>query len=330
MIGLLKQKTPANILVLFVFGILIKLPIFRHPYQPSANAADGILYRNIIDALNSYGKSSPIIFPILAYLLIFTQALQLNKLINDQRMMQKTTYLPAASYLLVTSLQHDWNLFSPNLLVNSLVLLVFNGLFRLYNQQRAKGIIFNIGLAIGISAFLFLPSILFYAWLLFGLLVMRPVRLNEWLICLLGVTAPFYFYAAYLFIVERWSWDKLIQPFSFETPQLEQSFWLATSGFLLIVPFLVGGYYVQDHLRRMLIQVRKGWSLFLIYLLFALFIPFLSKSSESLANWVLIVIPFAAFHACAYLYPPQRWFPVIIFWVSVLFVLAYQYFGSGW
>lgn len=113
MISLLKQKTPANILILFVFGILIKLPIFKDPYQPTAIAADGILYRNIIDVLGSYGKSTPVIFPILAYLLIFTQALQLNKLINDQRMMQKTTYLPAASYLLVTSLQHDWNLFRP-------------------------------------------------------------------------------------------------------------------------------------------------------------------------------------------------------------------------
>ena len=286
-----------------------------------------MLYQSITGFLNSY---DPVIFPVIAYLLLFSQALQLNKLINDQRMMQRVTYLPAASYLLVTSLQPDWNVFSPSLLVNSLVLLVFNGLFRLYNLQRAKVIIFNIGLAIGISAFLFFPSIVLYLWLLFGLLVMRPVRVNEWLICLVGVTTPFYFYAAYLFIKGKWSWENLIRPFSFEIPRLEQSFWLAASGLLLVVPFLIGGYHIQDNLRRMLIQVRKGWSIFLIYLLFALFIPFLSKSSTSLENWVLIVIPFAAFHACAYLYPPQRWAPMVIFWVSVLFVLAYQYYGPGW
>lgn len=330
MIGLLKQKTPANILVLFVFGILIKLPVFRQAYQPAADPADGILYRAIVNFLAEYGKSTPVIFPIITYLLIFTQAMQLNKLINEQRMMQRLTYFPAASYLIVTSLQPDWNIFSPSLLVNTLVLLVFYGLFKLYNQQRAKGIIFNIGLAIGICSFIFFPTIIFYVWLLFGLLVMRPVRLNEWLICLVGVTTPYYFYAAYLFITEKWSWQNLVQPFSFEIPKLEQSFWLAASTFLLVVPFLVGGYYVQDHLRRMLIQVRKGWSLFLIYLLFAMFIPFLGHSTASLENWILIITPFAAFHACAYLYPPQRWFPVVIFWVSILFILAYQYYGTGW
>jgi hypothetical protein len=32
-----------------------------------------------------------------------------------------------------------------------------------------------------------------------------------------------------------------------------------------MVPFLTGGYFIQDNLRRMLIQIRKGWSLILLY-----------------------------------------------------------------
>ena len=244
--------------------------------------------------------------------------------------MQRITFLPAASFLLITSLLTEGNIISAPMLVNTLVLFVFQGLFKIYNQQNIKGNIFNIGLAIGISSFIFFPSVILFGWLLFALMVMRAVKINEWFICLLGVTAPFYFYAAWMLINNVWSWDKLVAPITISVPVPGQSLWLAISTFLLVLPFLIGGYFVQENLRKMLIQVRKNWSLMLIYLLFALFIPFLNNQTTGFVNWILIVVPFAAFHACTYLYPPQRWIPVVIFWLSVLFVLVYQYSGPGW
>lgn len=330
MIGLFKQKTPANFLFVFVLGILIKLPLFRHTDLPRPDEQAGILYKTIVSLLNSFGDKSAGIYAVLTYLILFSQAMQLNKLINDHRMMQRATFLPAASYLLITSLMPEWNFFSAPLLVNSLVLLVFTGLYKLYNQQHVKGYIFNIGFAIGLGSFIFFPSIILFGWLLFALMVMRTVRINEWLICLLGVTAPFYFYTAYLIMTDSWGWDRLFTSFHISVPTPEQSIWLALSSSILIIPFLIGGYFVQENLRKMLIQVRKNWSLLLIYLLFALFVPFLNNKTSGFENWILIAVPFAAFHACTYLYLPQRWFPVLIFWLSIVFVLAYQYAGPGW
>jgi hypothetical protein len=80
----------------------------------------------------------------------------------------------------------------------------------------------------------------------------------------------------------------------------------------------------------MLIQVRKNWSLLFIYLLFVLFIPFLNNENTGFENWILITIPIAAFHACAYIYTKKAWLPSLIFWVIVLFVFIYQYMGTGW
>jgi hypothetical protein len=328
-IGLLKQKTAANILILFVLGILIRLPAFKNVALPKQDVHDAFLYREIIYAIKALSGNA-FFFAGITYLLLFTQALQLNKLINDQRMMQRNTYLPAAAYLLVTALVPDWNVFSAPLCVNSLVLLVFNNLFRLHNQYHAKAAVFNVGLLTGIASFIFFPSAVLFVWLILGLMVMRPVRLNEWLIGLVGFTSPYYFYAAYLLLTDNWSWQQLLKPLMINIPSPEQSIWLAASGFLLVFPFLIGGYYVQENLRRMLIQVRKNWSLFLIFLFFVLVIPFLSSKSAGLETWMLITIPFAAFHACAYLYPLQRWFPVIIFWITILYILYYQYFGPGW
>ena len=329
MIAIFKQKTPANIFVLLVFGILLKLPMFREPHIPSIRDQDGVLFQAIIRFLEPTGRDWPLLYPLLTFLLIFFQAVLLNRFINNQRMMNRSTYFPAMAYLLITSLFPEWNYFSPSLLVNSILLFVMIALFRIYNQPQARGTIFNIGLGLGICSFLLLASLTFLIWILLALMVMRPFRLNEWLICILGVTTPFYFYAVYIFIDGGWNWNEILPFFSIGLPDVGRSIWLAGSAFLIVVRFLAGGYYVQDSLRRMLIQVRKGWSLLLLFLLGAIFLPFVNNTG-TFENWVLAAIPLAAFHACTYLYATFRIIPLLLFWLTVAFVIGYQYGGPGW
>jgi len=328
-IGIFKQKTPANILLLLVFGLLIKLPMFMHPHVTAIQSKDGFLFHAILNFLQPTGKSNPVIYPLLAFVLLFTQAISLTRLINKFRMMNRPNYLPGLAYLLTTSFFPEWNYFSAPLLINTLLIFVLGWLFKIYNTTRGKGIIFNVGLTIGISTFIFFPSLTFMIWVLFALMVMRPFRINEWLLCLLGVTSPYYFYGVYLFFTNQWSLGKIIPYLTIQVPSLQQSIWLAVSSLLLMVPFLTGGYFIQDNLRRMLIQVRKGWSILLIYLLVAIFVPFVN-TSNTFENWIMAAVPFSAFHACTYFYPPRKLFPLILFWVSLVFVLLYQYYGPGW
>ncbi len=329
MTGIFKQKSPANIIVLLVFGVLIKLPIFLYPHVPQPKTTDGALFTWLLGFLSPTGKSFPLIYPILTYTIIYLQAISLTSFINNQRMMSKPNYFPGMAYMLITSLFPEWNLFSAPLLVNGILVLVLSRLFKTYNQQAALGTVFNIGLALGIASFIFFPAVTFIIWILLALAVMRPFRLNEWIVCITGVTTPFYFFGVYLFLTDQWNWQEIWPTFSLQLPGIRQSAWLAGSVFLLAVPFLAGGYFVQDSLRRMLIQVRKGWSLLLLYLLGALLIPFVN-STDTLENWIMAAIPLAAFHACTYLYATYRILPLILFWVTVAFVLGYQYYFHGW
>jgi len=328
-IGIFKQKTPANIFLLLVFGVLIKLPMFLHPHLPTGKAGDGVLFEAILALLKSPGTATPFIYPAISFGLLFLQSIILTRFINSQRMISRPTFFPGMAYLLITSLLPEWNYFSAPLIVNTILLFVLSGLFKIYHQPDARSSIFNIGIALGIASFLFFPAITFLIWILLALAVMRPFRLNEWVLCIAGIAAPFYFYAVYLFIDDKWSWNNLMPYFSVGIPSIRQSAWLAGSAFLLVVPFLGGGYYVQDNLRKMLIQVRKGWSLLLLYLLGAIFIPFVN-SSDTFENWVMAAIPFAAFHACTYLYSTLRIIPLLLFWLTVAFILGYQYYGEGW
>lgn len=330
MTGIFKQKNPANVFLLLIFGVLIKLPLFLHSHIPEPRPSDGILFKWILDVLRPYGTGFPVLYAFLAFGFLYLQALLLTNFINAQRMMSRPNYFPGMAYLLITSLFPEWNYFSAPLLVNFILVLVLSRLFRIYNQPSALGSVFNIGLSLGIASFLFFPSVTFIVWILLALAVMRPFRLNEWIVCILGVTTPFYFYAVYLFVTDQWSWSSLWPYFTIRLPAIKQSVWLAGSVFLLAVPFLTGGYYVQESLRRMLIQVRKGWSLLLLYLLGALFLPFVN-STDTFENWIMAAIPLAAFHACTYLYATFRIFPLILFWLTVAFILGYQYYYMlGW
>lgn len=303
--------------------------MFRHVHVVQARPEDGILYQAILKFIAPANNSNSIIYPALAFALLFIQAITLTRFINGQRMMNRPSYFPGMAYLIITSLLPEWNYFSAPLIVNTILLFVLAGLFRIYNQPNAKGPIFNIGLALGVASFIFFPSLTFIVWILLALAVMRPFRLNEWVLCIVGVTTPFYFFAVYLFIDDKWSWHNFLPYFSVGLPALKQSIWLAGSAFLLAVPFLIGGYYVQDSLRKMLIQVRKGWSLILLYLLGAVFIPFVNSSGD-FENWVIAAIPFAAFHASTYYYTSLRIIPLLLFWLSIAFILGYQYAGPGW
>lgn len=325
MIGIFKQKNPANVFLLLVFGILIKIPMFLHPHVPVPKTEHGILFQKFLIFLEPAGHSSPVIYSLIAYALLFLQAILLNRFMNTQRMMSRPGFFPGMSYMLITSLLPEWNYFSAPLIINTILLFVLSGLFKIYNQQNVKGAIFNIGLALGIASFIFFPAITFLIWILLALAVMRPFRLNEWVLCIVGVITPYYFYGIYLFIKDQWSLQNLFPHFSVGLPVITQSAWLAGSAFLLIVPFLSGGYFVQNNLRRMLIQVRKGWSLLLLYLLGAIFIPFVNNS-DTFENWVITAIPFAAFHACTYLYSTIRIMPLLLFWLTVAFILGYQYY----
>lgn len=326
MIGVFKQKSPGNVVILIIFGLLLKLPLFIHPRPTVAKEVDGRLFQWFISILPA---DNTLISSVLAFALLYVQALLLNYLMNEYRMMAKPSFLPAMSYLLITSLLPEWNYLSAPLVANTFIIWMLISLFRLYNAGNAKGQVYNIGLIAGISSYIYFPSVAFTICVLLGLLVLKAFRLNELVLFLLGFLTPYYFFALYLFLVNGLSAANFLPHVSIRVPVIKSSIWLAASTLLLTVPFLLGGYYVQAHLRKMLIQVRKNWSILLFYLLLAFFVPFIN-SDHSFFSWVLVTAPFACFHACCYFYAPSRWLPLLLFFLTVGFVLYQQYQTPAW
>jgi hypothetical protein len=324
-IAVFKQKSPGNVGLLFIFGLLLKLPLFLHPKAVVVQDTDGRLYQWLIDAL----PQDQLLFSIISFGLLYMQAMMLNYLVNAYRMIARPTYLAAMAYLVVTSLLPEWNYLSSPLLANTFIIWMFILLFRLYNAANARPQVYNIGLIAGISSYIFFPSTAFVVCVLLGLLILKPFRVNEIALFILGWLTLYYFHAVYLFLNDQLSIINFFPHVSFKVPVIKSSIPLAAGTLLLAIPFLIGGYYVQTHLRKMLIQVRKNWSILLLYLVLAFFVPFIN-SDQTFHTWILVTAPFTAFHACAYFYPPRRWLPLILFFITVGYILYQQYGTQTW
>jgi hypothetical protein len=324
LVAIFKQKSQANAFVLLIYALVLKFSIFIHPSVPTEREGDSYLFTHLLMGLISLFKGMPVFFSVITFLLLFTQATLFNRICNHQKIFPKTNFLPGMSYILITSLIPSWNYFSAPLLVNSIMIWVFYQMTELYNTNRSDASIFNIGALTGLVTLIYQPAISFLLLLFFALLVMRPFRVREWVMGVLGFTSPYYFLFLILYLSNQWNWKNVVPSILFRLPAIPTTIWITCGILLLIVPFLIGGFFVQANLNKMLIQYRKNWSLLLFYLIVAVLIILIDRSNYY-ENWIVTAVPFAAFHAAAYFYSNDKVLLRIMHWVTFVFILWMNY-----
>jgi hypothetical protein len=298
--------------------------MFLHPKVPQEQMIDGFLYRLLLKWLQPLAGGFPVIYAIIAFLLLYTQAVSFNKMVNELRLMQKPNYLTGMSYLLITSLFAEWNMLSAPLIINTMLIWVWARMSSLHNDNSPKTSLFNIGIAIGLSTFFYFPSLAFAALIIFGLAIIRPFKLSEWVIALMGIITPYYFLLAWVFLTDKWKQYKF-PGFAVTSPKFNQNNWAYIAIIIVLLTSIAGFFYVQQNFRRQLIQARKSWNLIFLYLLVAIFIPFIN-ATHTFEYWILSAVPLSALLGAAFLYPNKKTVPLVLHWVMVAFVIAISYF----
>lgn len=324
MTGIFKANNPSNHFFLLLYGIILKSYLFVDPVLPQLQSSDGPLYSSFLIWLKGSFADFPIVFGIITFVLLFIQAISFNKAVNDQRMLQKPNYLTGMAYLLLTSIFSEWFPLSAALIANTLLIWVWSRLCTMHNNHSAKATIFNIGLAIGIACFFYYPAIIFTLLFVSGIALTRPFRLNEWLIGLIGIATPFYFFCAWLFLTGQWNTYQL-PLVNLANPVFKESRWAIAAIILVILTVLLGLYFIQNNMRRQIVQTRKSWQLIYIYMLVAAFVPFINGAG-SFTGWILLAVPVSLITGSALFYPEKRWFPMAIHWGMVAISVAVAYF----
>ena len=173
MVGLFKRKNPGNAILLLIYALVLKFPIFLNPKLPVQSPTDSYLYSRILQFLLPVSGGAGAVFSILAFFILFIQASLFNRIVNHHKLFPKSNFLAGMSYILVTSLVPSWNYFSAPLLVNLLLLWAWYRMLNLYNTNQPGAAIFNIGILLGFCTMLYFPAIVFVVLMLFALVTMR-------------------------------------------------------------------------------------------------------------------------------------------------------------
>lgn len=324
MTGTFKANNPYNNFLLLLYGLLLKLPMFLHPHIPQPQQLDGFLYKAFLQWMDPVAANFHILYSMIAFLLLYVQALTLNSLVNTQRLMQKPNYLTGMSYLLFTSLFTDWYYLSSPLIINTLLIWVLSKLCNLHSNNSPKTALFNIGIITGVATFFYFPSIAFALLIIVGLGITRPFMLPEWLMALFGILTPYYFLAAFVFLTGSWK-GYHFPGVSVTVPTFVQTRLAFTAVSIVAFIVLVGVYFIQLNKRRQLLQSRKSWNLIYLYLIVAVFVPFLN-ASKSFDYWILTAVPIASIAGAAFLYPEKKWFAITMHWSLVAISLLMGYY----
>jgi hypothetical protein len=321
--GTFKANNPVNTFLLLLYGVVLKLPMFLYPVKSLPQPTDGFLYKLLLHQLDKVAGSWPGVYAIIAFILLFTQAITFNQLANGQKLIPKPNYLIGMGYLLITSLFNEWNMLSAPLIVSSLMVWVWSKMSSLGNVKNANGTLFNTGIVIGIATFFYFPSIAFAVLMMVGLIIIRPFKLAEWVVSLLGILTPWYFLLSYVFLSGRFTkykWPGV----SVSLPEFYNNGWAFAAIIIVLFTTFIGFYFIRKNYLRQLVQTRKSWGLVFLYFVVSVFIPFIN-TTHGFDYWILCAIPLSAAAGAAFFYPEVKWFPRLLHWLMVAFVVAQQY-----
>jgi len=252
---------------------------------------------------------------ILYHVLLLSQAIRLNLVLDNLKMFPQTNYLPAMTMVVLSGLFSSWCSISPALLSGHLLIWLFVRLSGLFNHPSPKTLMFNTGIVLGIAIISYHPFFILVVLVLFALAIVRSFNLNEWLVLLMGVLIPFYFMLAAAYLSDNLLFFfSLLPTISWGLPLQSIDLFTGISLGLFAIAVLFGFIYWQQFNGRLLMQIRKYWSVLLVMLALLLLLPFLVSTEGMSVAWLLI-IPVSAFFSAAFSVPRRLIIPNLLFWL---------------
>jgi hypothetical protein len=310
-------------------AVFLKLAILIHPEMVFVTDQSQIVWVKLSSFLETILGRSPFLITFFAIVNLFGQAIFINRIANRHHLYPKATYLPALTYILITSLFKDWNYLSASLVSNWLILAMLSSMLQLYSAGDVRKQIFNIGCFISITAMLIFPNIVFIALLLLSLAILRPFKAAEWLVGLLGIMTPFYFLAGILYLTNDLILLRRMISIGFSLPDYIARPELVITGFSFLgLMFLAGIFYLNNFMGRMLFQNKKWWWVVIAALVISI-VAGIFTVAKGYNQWMAVLVPTAFIIANVWFEERKKWITTIFFYLFVAVVIFAQWFPEG-
>lgn len=318
MVFLFRDKSVSGIVLLLLLLLAVHFHFIIEPPKLIINTDDGLI-GIVLNKLVQNANST--LFFILYLVSVFTQAIRLNFALNNYKMFQHQHQTVAMSYILYSGFFVQWSAFSSALVANFLIVWIFIKLAQLSSSTNTKALLFNIGIITSCTILAYHPTYIIILVIFFALAVTRPFKMVEWLILVMGVMLPFYFLASWLYLTNQfYNINNYLPDIHLHLPIKIMNIWLWISFGVLVIATLAGIYFNSLNSARMIIQIRKNWSIMLIMLVLLLPTSFIFGNTTLEAS-ILSLVPLAALTSNAYSYPKRLLLPNLLFWLSIAVIL---------
>ena len=185
MLEIFRRNRFFNSLLLLPYTILVRVWLVFDGKAPAFHKK-GVLTDWIFGSIDENGAFAIFV----SILLVYLQALLLNRLVIRNRLTNELTLFPGLFYILLVSFFPEYNGLSAPLIANTFVIMAFGYLMQTHKTKRVASLIFTAGIWFAVAflfyfgyAFMFLVGIL-------GLSMLRTVKAKQWIQFILGYLTP--------------------------------------------------------------------------------------------------------------------------------------------
>lgn len=327
MLQIVRNNNPLTVIILFIYALVINWQVLFHPQMPVVPDGD-FLFHIIAGFAKVLVFNSAFGVTLIAVLMIALQGLYLNAIANRQKLFNKNTYIVAFVYISICSIYPSFTAFRPPLLVNWILIMVFDIILQLAQTQKPRKMVYNAGFLIGIAGLLMFPAIGYIVVFLFSLSILRNFNPGEWIVALLGLVTPLYFTAGLLFLFDVLHWLPAWVDVGINLPgKLERPGYTILMVVGLVTLFIFGTVMLQQRIVKINIFIRRGWTSIAISMIFSVFIA-LFTDFDFKAAW-LITMPALSLVISNALYAEKnRAFSNFAFYFTLLLVIFCKMAGG--
>lgn len=262
-------------------------------------------------------------------LLLFAQALYFNSILDKHKVTERGNYLGSYIFILLSCMFRNFLFLSPALIANIFLLIEIDLLFSIYKKEKVSSQIFDLGFVISVSSLFYFPSLAFLLFLFFGVLILRPFKIGEWMVILIGAIVPYFLSSVYFF----W-FDRLPEFFNNITFRkvMNEEFGFVTNTQIIIISLVVfiaviwSLMKIQQNYFKALVQIRNYFAVLLLFSMLGFLSVFL-QSNIRVENFIWLVIPVAT--ALSYSLPMlKKWWIGEIFHLTMLLIILYFQFEN--
>lgn len=325
---LFKTFTPQTLLILLIFSILLKLKYLSitslnlPELQQGGSSSNWLMY----SIQKSFGVNS-IIYPILLIINLILQSLWINRIASEYKLFPQATFIPAATFILVSSLFLEWNTLSAPMLATWPILFVINNMIRMPITSTPQKLLFNSGMFVALASLIYIPSILFALYLIWSLILLKSIRIKDIVLILVGLLTPIYFTIGLAYIFE-WNWLlklPLIKISFIPIKEIINNPNYLPSIIIFISLIILGIFRLNQMMDSMLESTKTAWWNLIIVFIFGFVIALFPISNEH-SSWYFLLAPSSLLIASIWNYKEGKWLKIGAFWVLFFFIIYLQFF----